>query len=425
MLGLFKSKKQSRYSERVLPSDMGVGIQNSTFSLNSQEAIDFFSMPKAGLFNVNETTAMRVAAVYGCVEKISVIATLPKHIYERTATGSQRIDHDYWPLLNSQPNDKWTAASMWERNIHSMLLRGDGFDRLIKHSRTGKITGLVPYLRENVFVMRGYGGAISYRLTDAYTGEQYVATPDEVVHIPGFGYNGYHGMSVIQYAARSGIGVALSADESSAEFFSNGQRPDYVITAPTDLKKEQREALKQSLEDNHRGLGNQHKPLILFGGMDVKPLSLTAEDAQLIQTQQFQIMNICIAFGVPPQLVGVMESSKGWAGSSLEQLNLGFAQYTLKQHIGRMEQELNRKLFPGNQKYFIKFNLDAFLEGDSAAQAQYFNKALGGPGAQGWMSVNEARALKNLPPDPNPKYDQVIESGALTTIGTNNASQPA
>jgi hypothetical protein len=70
--------------------------------------------------------------------------------------------------------------------------------------------------------------------------------------------------------------------------------------------------------------------------------------------------------------------------------------------------------------------MDAFLEGDSTSQANYFNKALGGPGAQGWLSVNEARKLKNLPPDPNQKYDSVIESGTATPIGSNtNAQAPA
>jgi len=424
-MSLFKGEKKPRYSrDRVLPADvLGGGINNAC--LSDSNAMDFFSYPgNPSGYPVTDTTAMRVAAVYACVEKISVIAGLPKHIYERTKTGSERIDHDYWPLINTQPTENWTAASMWEREIQSMLLRGDGVARLIRQGRTGKITEIVPYIRENVAILRGSNGKIAYRFTDPYSHKQEQVKADDVLHIPGFGFNGFHGMSVIQYAAHSGIGIALSADQYSSEFFANSARPDYLLTTDGTLNEQQQKQTRKVLEERHTGIGNRHKPLILQGGLKIMPISMTSEDAQLLQTREFETVNICIAFGVPPQLIGVKDSSAGWAGSSLEQLNLGFAKYCLKGHITRIEQELNRKLFNLAPKYFVKINLDAFLEGDSKTQAEYFSKALGGPGVQGFMSVNEVRKLKNLPPDPDDKFNSVIESGQKTNTGSDNAPTP-
>lgn len=427
LMTLLQGKKQPRYPrERHLPADVVGGSINNA-CLSSDNALDFFSYPGSPSgFPVTDTTAMRVAAAYACVEKISVIAGLPKHIYERTKDGSQRIDHDYWPLINTQPTENWTAASMWERNIQSILLRGDALGRLVRHKRSAKVLEIIPHLRDHASILRDTSGKIAYRFTDPYTFKQISLGADDVLHFPGFGFNGFHGMSVIQYAAHSGIGIALSADQYSSEFFANSARPDYLLTTDGNLTTQQKEDTKKSLEERHGGIGNRHKPLILQGGLKIMPISLSAEDAQLLQTREFETVNICIAFGVPPQLIGAKDSTAGWAGSSLEQLNLGFAKYCLKGHITRIEQELNRKLFKFEPKYFVKINLDAFLEGDSKTQAEYFSKALGGPGVQGFMNVNEVRKLKNLPPDPNPKFDQVIESGTVATNkGTDNAPTSA
>lgn len=407
----FKSEKKPRYQD--LPShQVNDAAQINNACLDSANASDFFNIGSPSGYPVNDTTAMRVAAVYSCVEKISVIAGLPKHIYERTPSGSQRIEHDYWPFINTQPSENWTASSMWERSIQSMLLRGDGLCRIVRNKRTKRIEAIIPYVRENASITHDQNGKIGYRFTEPYTTKQTTATPDFVLHFPGFGFNGYHGMSVIQYAAYNGVGIALSADQYSSEFFANSARPDYLLTTDGSLTPAQQDATKKVLEERHTGIGNRHKPLVLQGGLKIMPISMTMADAQLLQTREFETVNICIAFGVPPQLVGVKDSAAGWAGSSLEQLNLGFAKYTLKGHITRIEQELNRKLFDMDPRFFVKVNLDAFLEGDSKTQAEYFSKALGGPGVQGFMSVNEVRKLKNLPPDPNELFNSVVVSGA-------------
>ena len=416
---LFSRKKAPRYAkERSLPADVLPVQINNSICLNGNTATDFFSQSPTG-YPVTESTAMRVAAVYACVEKICVIASLPKHIYQRTANGAERIDHDYWQFLNTQPNSNWTAASMWERTLASMLLRGDGIIQIQRKTKTGRVLGLKPYLWENVNILRDYSGTISYRVVDPYTREQKILLPDEVLHIPGFGFNGWHGMSVIQYAAFNGVGIALAANQYSSEFFANGVNPDIVLATDQNLNDKQLKDLKDQIENKHTGLGNRHKPLILQGGLKAQQISLSSEDAQLLETREFQVIDICCAFGVPPQLIGAKEAVSGWSGSSLEQINIYFAKYTLKGHIARIEQELNRKLFPGNSSVFVKINTDAFLEGDSKAQAEYFSKALGGSGSQGFMAINEVRKLKNLPVLEGEHYDQVMIS---STVGQN--SQP-
>jgi HK97 family phage portal protein len=403
------------------------GLQNSTSVYqNADSATDFFNLPKNPSGQVvNDITALRVSAVYSCVEKIAVISSLPKHIFELTSDGRQRASHNYWDLINVEPAPAWTASSFWERMITSMLLRGDGLAEIIRAGKyKSTIIQIAPLIRESVFVYK-VDGRLKYRITHI-NGDTVVRDQDDILHFPGFGFNGFHGMSVIQYAARSGVGLSLAADTYSAEFFGNSSRPDYLLTTEGSLTKEQTIATREALEAQHKGEGNRFKPLVLQGGLKLSPLNMSPADSQLLETRKFSVIDVCMAFGVPPQLVGAQDSTAGWAGSSLEQLNLGFTKFTLRGHISRITQELNRKLFKGTP-FFVEFNLDAFLEGDSTAQAAYFALAVGGSKSQGWMSVNEVRKLKNLPPDTSNdgKYDTVIQTGSTPLPGlTNDPTAP-
>jgi len=84
-------------------------------------------------------------------------------------------------------------------------------------------------------------------------------------------------------------------------------------------------------------------------------------------------------------------------GSGIEQMSIGFVKHTLGPHLKRFRDELNRKLFL-TSRFFVEHNVDGLMAGDSKAQGEYFGKALGGPGTQGWMTINEVRRMKNLPP---------------------------
>jgi HK97 family phage portal protein len=364
---------------------------------------------------VNDVTAMRVSAVSACVERICVIASLPKHIYQDTPDGQKRVDHAYWKLLNAEPNKLWTAAAFWERMISAMLLRGDGYAELIrardKFGTKPEIIGIKPLIREFISTVE-VDGALVYKISDP-NGNVRNLSQDDILHFPGFGFDGFHGMSVIKHAARSATGIALAADKYSSAFFENGARPDFAIELPNTPSLDQQEMMRASWEDRYKGAERSHKPVLLSGGAKIHEITLSAEDSQLLETRKYQVVDICSAFGVPPQLIGAQDSTAGWAGSSLEQLNLWFAKYTLRQHIARITQEINRKLF-SQTKYFVEFNLDAFLEGDSKTQSEYFAKAIGGPGSQGWMTVNEVRRLKNLKPDSSNGgvYDEVMKSGS-------------
>lgn len=373
------------------------------------------SMPGGAGMPVNEQTAMAVSAVYASVGLIGgAIAALPFHLYRHLPEGRERVSSDLWYLFNEQPWPNWTAASAWSWAAQSIGLKGDGFWRIHRVTPySNQIGGFEP-LHPGRVTPRREGKRNVYLVVEE-DGTLVTIDQDDMLHFPGIGFDGLRSLTPIRAALRAGAGIALAADEFAASFFRNGARPDYALKTDKSLNREQAELLRATWMARHQGPSSAHLPAILTGGLSVQQLTMNAEDAQLLATRKFQIEDIARIFGVPPHMIGYTEKASSW-GAGVEQMSIGFVRYTLRRYLDSMRQEINRKVWPRSRQLFAEHNTDALLEGDAKAQAEFLGKALGGPGTQGWMTVNEVRRLKNLPP---------IEGGdKLTWAGAAAAPQP-
>lgn len=371
-------------------------VQNVTYS---QDVMEAFGVTQAAAgVSVTPTSAMRVSAVFACVQRISgAITIMPAHLYRNGPDGRERVDDPLWWMLNEQPAENWTAASMWESIVIDMLLRESGFV-FIGRNGMGQPQELIKLPWAAVYVESerkpNRGKRLKYYVRDT-DGTTYGVDPADMLHFPGFGFDGERAMSVISWAARNAAGTAMAMDEYSGKFFSNGSHHSIVIESPGKMNQEQIANLQTAYANKYSGLPNAHRlPLVLTEGNTAKAVSINAHDAQLLEGRKFQVADIARAFGVPPHMIGETSASTSW-GTGLEQMSRGFITYTIQPHLVRIEQELNRKLFQTSRR-FIEFNRDAAMQGDSKAEAEYFTAALGGPGSgPGWLAVDEVRALKN------------------------------
>lgn len=360
---------------------------------------------------VTEKSAMSTSAVYASVGLIGgAIASLPFHIYKRTADGRERYDTDLWWMFNESPSGAWTSASAWAYTMQSILLKGDSFWIIKRISRYSPlIDGFEPVHPDKVVVQRIDGRNVyTIKMDD---GSEKSFDQDDVLHFAGLGFDGLRSLTPISYALRYAAGTTAAADQHAASFFKGGAKPDHAIEVPAEVKitEAQREQLKEMWGKQRATYLNNGGTPVLTGGMKVTPLTLNAKDAQLLETRQFGVEEIARIFGVPPHMIGKTDASTSW-GSGIEQMSIGFVRYTLRRHLDVIQQEINRKVWPRSRLFFGEFNTDALMDGDSKAQAEYFSKALGGPGTQGWMTVNEVRKLKNLKPLDG--QDELVQSGA-------------
>lgn len=338
---------------------------------------------------VNEVTAMQTSAVWTCVRILAEsIGCLPLHVYRRQSDGNaERVDHPVEEVLVGSPNAEMTTVEYREAKVVNLALAGNGYSLI---DRTGsRLSSLHPIESHRVRPERAASGGIQYAVTDRGKVEIYPA--EKVWHWKGFGSTGLVGYSPIGYM-RQAVGLALVAEEFGARFFSQGASPAGFLKIPQFLNKEQRQAVRESLAQKIEGLGNSHKYVLLEGGIEHSgSATMPLEDAEFMLLRGFQVVEICRIYRMPPHLAGEMEHA---TFSNIEHQFTEFVQLTLMPWLRRIEASADKYLFgPGERgKFFVRFNVDALLRGDSTARAQLLSVLL----QNGVMSRNEARAKENM-----------------------------
>jgi HK97 family phage portal protein len=361
---------------------------------------------------VNEKTAIRSTTVYRCVSLISgLIASIPMSVYERTPDGRRTAtEHRIYPLLHDVPNDLMGSFT-WRELIGVDLLLGGNHYSLIERDNANRVVGFLPLVRAAVTPYRA-GGETRYALrTDQ--GDVPIRAED-ILHVPGLGFDGLMGLSPIGMVGKSPVGLDLTLSEYQARVHANGATPSGLLSVNQKISPEGFKRLRAQFDRDHTGVMNAGKPIIADEGTSWATMQMSPQDAQTLDTRRFQVTDICRLFGVPPHMVGEQDRSTTW-GSGLEQQSLGFLRYTLEPWLKRIEDELYRKLFfnaraPGSSNFYAEFDRDALLAMDSAAQAAAFSSGI----QNGYFKPSEVRKWKNLPPAEG--ADQLFVNSTLVPI---------
>jgi len=355
-----------------------------------------YGIPTTAGMVVNEQTAMRISVVYRCVSLIAgTIASLPCEIYRYKGGKSELADdHPVYWLLHDEPNPLMTANTFWKNFLWWALMRGNGYG-LIGRSSLGAPLGVGLVKPTSVTTDLSQDKArLIYQITlDTYEVRRF--DQSDVMHYPFIGWDGKAGRSPLE-CAREAIGLAAAAQEFNERFFSQGNAADIAMEFPGNVNDEQMKRILDIYARNRAGLEKQRLPLVSTGGATIKRLDFDAEKSQLVDARNFQVEDICRFYGVPPHMVGHTSKSTSW-GSGIEEQTLGFVKFTLRDILKGLEQEVNRKLLRST-RFYCKFNLDALLRADSKGRSEFYKAAVGGTQSPGFMTVNEVRALENLPP---------------------------
>lgn len=367
---------------------------------------------------VNERTAMQTTAVYACVRILAeAVASLPLHVYEYQDDGGKKLVHDHplYYLLHDEPNPEMTSFVFRETLMSHLLIWGNAYAQIIRDG-AGRVLGLYPLLPDKMEVQRDDKGNIYYvysRNSDENpTFKEYgniKLKAEDVLHIPGLGFDGLIGYSPIAMA-KNAVGMTLACEEYGASFFANGANPGGVLEHPGVLKDPSK--VRESWNSVYRGVNNAHKIAVLEEGMKYQQIGIPPEEAQFLETRKFQINEITRLYRIPPHMVGDLDKS---SFSNIEQQSLEFVKYTLDPWVIRWEQSLQRSLLlPGEKgKYFIKLNVDGLLRGDY--QSRMNGYAVGRQ--NGWFSANDIREMENMNPIPDEEGGNLyLVNGAMTKL---------
>ena len=361
-----------------------------TNSYDSPSYTYFFGRSNAGK-RVTDRTAMQHIAVYACVRVLSeAIAQLPLHVYKYNDKGKERVpQHPLYFLLHDQPNPEMTSFVFRETLMSHLLIYGNAYAQIIRNGR-GDVLGLYPLMPDKMKVDRDEKNRLIYiysRYDEANPNmkEQgdVVLYADEVLHIPGLGFDGLVGYSPIALA-KNAIGISIACEEYGASFFGNGASPSGVLEHPGVIKNPER--VRDAWQRAYGGR-NAHKVAVLEEGMKFTPIAIPNNEAQFLETRKFQIEEIA-------RMYYDWRDLDHATFSNVEHLSLDFVKYSLDPWIVRWEQSLQKALLSDSEKgqYFVKFNVDGLLRGDYASRMQGYATAR----QNGWMSANDIRELEDM-----------------------------
>lgn len=393
------------FRSRDKPKNLFTGGGSFTFGLTSSGN------------RVNSHTAMQMSAVYACVRILSeAIAEIPLNFYQYTADdGKEKCpSHPLYYLLHDEPNPEMTSFVFRETLMGHLLLWGNAYAQIVRNGR-GEVLALYPLLPDRMQVDRDSAGRLVYTYTryrdeagSRCEFETIKLYKEDVLHIPGLGFDGLVGYSPIAMA-RNAIGMSMAAEDYGAAFFANGATPGGVLEHPGIVKDPER--LRESWRSQFSGK-NSHSIAVLEEGMTFKPMSIPPDEAQFLETRKFQIDEIARIFRVPPHMVGDLEKS---SFSNIEQQSLEFVKYTLNPWVARWEQSLAHALLLPREKqqYVVKFNVDGLLRGDY--QSRMNGYAIGRQ--NGWLSSNDIRELENMNRIPAEEGgDEYLINGNMTKL---------
>lgn len=353
----------------------------------------FFGLGTNSGETVTVDKALQLDAVWGCIKlKAETVGTLPCMVYQQDGF-TVAADHPLYELLHHQPNADDTAVEFWEGVEISLMLDGNFFAE--KKMNGGRLVALVPMKPGATKVDRTNRNERVYRVTE--DGKTRTLTEAQVFHVRGMTMPGFdEGMSPVSYA-RQTLGNAMAAEKTAGRMFANGMQSAGVLSSDQTLKKEQRTQLSQIMQQ-YAGSDRAGKLMILEAGLKYQQLSLNPEDAQMLQTRQFSVEQVCRWFGVPPIMIGHASQGQTMWGSGVEQLILQFTKTGLRPDLKRIEAAIRRDLLSveDRKKLKVEFNMEGLLRGDSAARASFYSTMV----QNGIYTRNEARRLENRPQMP-------------------------
>lgn len=372
-----------------------------------------FGSPTSSGISVNADTALQAAAVYACVAVLSEsVAQLPLPLYKRVGKGKEKAaEHPLYSILHDMPNRWQTAFEFRQMLMSHALLRGKGmaFINRVGKGKDRRVFELIPIHPDTATIKKDPAGGLDFTVSVTSKNGTADFRSDELLVVRGMTLDGVNGITPITYA-REAIGLSIAAEKHGARLFGNGARPGGVLSTPGSLKDEEVKSLRERWQEAYSG-ENSFKVAVLHGGLDFKPIGMSNEDAQYLETRKYQRSEIASLFRVPAHLINDLEKA---TFSNVEHLGLSFVVHSLQPWLVRWEQAIFRDLLTPAERgqYFAEHTVAGLLRGDVKSRYEAYGRGI----LDGWMTRNEARILENL--NPIDGLDEPLQPLNMTRVGS-------
>ena len=349
---------------------------------------------------VTDESPFQNAAVRAAIQRIAYdIAVTPlKVVSQRDGTRREQRDHPLYDLLTSEPNARMTAFEMKSVWLVWLLTWGNAYS-YITRDEIGRPAGLWPLRadRMRVFIDQSTREMVYEYVPAGAEGEPQLFAQSEILHIKGLSTDGLVGRPPMS-DMREKLGELQAMDRFSQSFYGNGMKSQGVLSHPTHLGDDAQRRMKAQMDDR-KTAGAAWSTLVLEEGMEYKELTFPPEQAQLLQTREFGVLEVARWFNLRPYILGV-NSAGSMSYNSVEIQQLDHNQATLRPWAVNIEQAIARACLTPEERaagIHVEFNLDANLRADIKTRYEAHQIAL----RNGFLTLDEVRDVEGRNPYPS------------------------
>jgi HK97 family phage portal protein len=342
---------------------------------------------------VSHETSLKIAAVWQGQRIINEgVAKVPLFMYRHRADGRGKDtarNHPLFDVLHTRPNDRQNSFQFRELMTGWAGLRGKAYAE-IKDGPRGAVDQLWPINPDWVRPEELPDNRVRYRVTEPGKSPR-IINQEDMFYLEG----PYNGRSLVRAFAES-VGLSVAASGLTASVYKNSARFPGALKlkrSVDDLSADGRKNLRESFHDTHGGWWNAGNTPILEDDMDWVTTGMTLEDASVITSRDFEVIEFARWLNIPPHRLMIKNTQPR---ANMEQEAREFVQETLMPWLARWEGAISRDLILRPDVFFAEFMVEGLLRGDMAAQAAYFHIMI----QDGLMNKDEVRSKLNMNPIP-------------------------
>lgn len=355
----------------------------------------------------NSKTAFTLSAFYNGVDQLSNdIAKLPKSVKRKN--GKNREDYSDHPvnyLISNEPNSMMTAFDFWKLIVVCMIIKGNGYARIIRNSVTARIESFIHLDSDDVLVYEK-----DNKLYYTHKGETILS--EDMLHFKAFSFNGKIGVSVITFAAKQ-LGISIDSQNYQQTVYKDRGLGYGVIESDQDVNSDNKKMIESGFNAKMSSQDKFKVPM-LDNGMKYKSISISPAEAQFLESNKNGVLEVCRWLNIAPHKLKVLDNSNF---SNMQQQGIEHVQDSIVPWTMRLEQETGRKVFSKSDKEigaFIYFNVNALLRGDMDARKNFYTSLV----YAGVMTRNEARAFENM--NPIDGLDEILQPVNMQALSMAN-----
>ena len=384
--------------------------QNSiTTSQDLEKLLRFGGMGTASGMTVTLATAAGLAAVAVCERVLtSDVSQLPLVLYRRTGNGLEPAkERDLYRVLHQRANGWQTSTQLRRLMMRDLLFRGNAY-AFINGKGRDDVDELLRIHPDTVQVEQGKDLRLTYHVRQG-DGETRTYRQEKIMHLWKDSDDGIIGLNPIELH-RETIGDGLALRQNGSKFFANASRLSGILEMAqgTKLSPEASKSLLNDFNEMYQGNETAHSTAVLPGGIAFKPVSVSMQDAQYLESRKKTDRDIYGIFGVPPHKGGDLDQAA--VRANVESENISYVVSSLMPWLVCWEQCIMRDLLPPTDEYVVKHNVTGLLRGDAVTRSNYYRTMVQIKA----MNPNEVREKEDMNP-----YEGGDEFG-----GINQPTQP-